>query len=217
LGELLALSQEAFDGLATSLREAQGSKSQRALAKALASRTHLDEEKVYAYVRLLGMLLRVREQMELSGEEFLAAVERAALRTDKANLSPPAVEWEAGKRRLGALLDGSLGLATTAKATDLLFEHANVICSARILSDLRPIFGSDVAQDPTALLVIHQLRVQYHKNGQIEEMFFAMDAKDLADLQAALERAEKKAATLKSIAKRAGVPVLETTLHGDSQ
>ena len=215
LAELVSLPDDEFVRLARALREVPAGATERAFAMGVADRLGLDADKVFETVRLLGMLFRLREAMELDREEFLAEVQVASENTGHADLMSPKVDWQKARSRTDSLLDGTATLGLTSKAADLLAEHSKVLCTSRVLTDLRPIFGSDVTAEPTAILVVHKLRLGYHENGELHHTYFAMDADDIAELQAALDRAVKKAASLTEMAKRTQVRVLEAVTHSD--
>lgn len=66
----------------------------------------------------------------------------------------------------------------------------------RILTDIRPIFGNNVEEPPEAVVIMHTLKMAYHRGGRVDEVFFAMDETDLGDLKAAVARAELKAKSI---------------------
>jgi hypothetical protein len=85
-----------------------------------------------------------------------------------------------------------------------------VFCSARILSDLRPVFQ----EPPTAAsasVIIHNLQIGFHDSGtgDHKEFYVALDAGDLDILKKIIVRAEQKTASLKAILAKANVPYLE--------
>lgn len=215
LAELVTLPDDKFDRLAQALKEVPACPSEGVFADELAEKVDLEPDRLDEFTRLLGMLFRVREQLDLKGDEFLGEVERAARKTKKKSLLPPAVDWQKARTRIGVLLQAEATLGVTAKAVDLMAEHEKVYCSARVITDLRPIFSPDVTKEPTEILVVHNLRIGYHESGELCHTYFSMDASDLEDLQEMLERAVKKAKTLTSLAKRSGANVLEAVTHGD--
>jgi hypothetical protein len=89
-----------------------------------------------------------------------------------------------------------------------MVEHENTWQSARILTDLRPVFGPTPTDPPVAVVLIHNLRIAYRKGGRLQEFFVAMDSNDLKALQGAVERAVKKESSLQSLTKRTGIRCL---------
>lgn len=98
-----------------------------------------------------------------------------------------------------------------AKARSILFDHTNYLCRARIFSDIRPVFGSDVEQTPTTAMVTHTLKLSYHRGtGQIKDCFVVLDRKDLDELSRLIERAKAKEKTLHVTLAAAGIEPLLT-------
>src|SRR5262249_10137123 len=65
----------------------------------------------------------------------------------------------------------------TSKALGVLNANPNSFCSARTLSELRPVFG-EAELDPEAALIVHQLKLVYHVGpgaNDRQEIFIAMD------------------------------------------
>ena len=68
-------------------------------------------------------------------------------------------------------------LSMIAKARSLHIDHANVFCSARVITDLRPVFDADVGEEPTDFVVVHTLKLGFHlseahelhQRGQLDE------------------------------------------------
>jgi hypothetical protein len=48
-------------------------------------------------------------------------------------------------------------------------------------------------------VVVHSLKIVFHDAGSHSEIYLALDSADIAKLKAVLERAETKAASLKSL------------------
>jgi hypothetical protein len=90
-------------------------------------------------------------------------------------------------------------LALAAKSNVLRFEHERTLHSLRILTDARPIFGIDVEKPPEAIAIGHMLKIAYHRGGKVEEEFFALDEGDLQTLKKAVQRAELKANSLRTM------------------
>ncbi len=90
-------------------------------------------------------------------------------------------------------------LALAAKSNVLRFEHERTLHGIRILTDARPIFGSDVEKPPEAVAIGHTLKLSYHRGGRLEEEFFALDEQDLETLKKAVKRAESKANSLRTM------------------
>jgi hypothetical protein len=98
----------------------------------------------------------------------------------------------------------------SAKALGILQNNENVFCSAKILTDIRPVFGSDPTVAPSAAVIVHMLDLSYHKKtGDLEHLYIALDSLDIDTLREALDRAEMKAESLKPLIKNAGMLFLD--------
>lgn len=85
-----------------------------------------------------------------------------------------------------------------AKAHEILLEHSQTFSSARVLSDIRPVFGNNVADSPEAAVIVHMLNIVYFKGGERNEFVVALDTKDIPYLMDVLERAKGKTDSLKA-------------------
>jgi hypothetical protein len=102
------------------------------------------------------------------------------------------------KERLVQLLSVSAP-QLIAKAHDVLLSHDQTFSSLRIVSDIRPVFGDDVEESPTAAVLVHMLNLVYFHAGDRHEFVVAMDTKDIQHLIEACERAAKKTKSLEAI------------------
>jgi hypothetical protein len=106
------------------------------------------------------------------------------------------------KRRATAILNIE-SLDLVARAHDVLLEHSNIFSSARIVSDLRPVFGETVTEPPLAVVLVHMLSIAFRSAGRRENFVVALNDKDIHALLQVLERAKTKSATLQESVKRA--------------
>jgi len=103
------------------------------------------------------------------------------------------------RERLARLLDiESFNVA--AKGAALQSEHEHVFCSARVLTDARPVYGKDPKEPPVAMIITHALKLSYHEGpgGRIREFYVGLGSHDIAELQEVLLRAEDKTKSLRA-------------------
>jgi len=124
-------------------------------------------------------------------------------------------DWEASeeavnrfKERLAHLLSIRT-LQITVKAFDVLTEHERTFSKARVLTDIRPVFGDSTNSSPEAAIIIHMLSIGFLKNGERGEFVVALDNKDIQRLIEALERAKAKTESLKSTISSTGISYVE--------
>jgi hypothetical protein len=93
------------------------------------------------------------------------------------------------------------------KARELQGEFERTFCEARILTDLRPVFGDDPQAAPSTMVIVHTLKIGYHDahTATHKEIFVALDTDDIATLKKNLERAELKARSLKARLEGTGI------------
>jgi len=163
--------------------------------KRSATRTNIANLK--EILETLATLYEIRSQREMTVEQFVDDICDAMEALDSDERLPHAQRADfAGK--LLTLLNAEV-FALIAKAHDLMTEDERIFCHARILTDLRPIFGLNLEDGPKAMVVVHTLKLDYHKQGSTKdhgEFYIALNADDLQALKKVIERAEVKAKTL---------------------
>jgi len=146
----------------------------------------------------LDALYNLRSSKELSIEELTEDISDAMQASSSADLRLSAEERSHFKEKLVMLLSVK-SHDLVAKARDLQTEDERTFCDARILTDLRPIFGKSIADGPEALTIVHLLKLSYDLTGGDDHRNFyvSLDAKDLESLKKVILRAEEKAKSLK--------------------
>lgn len=157
----------------------------------------------------LEALYSVRARLALPVADFAEAVRKAVEEGGAEELSLPGENGERLKERLTQLLDID-ALDVTRKALDVLHEHEHTLHDARIMTDIRPVFGLDTDDDPTGALIVHMLKVSYHdESEEVKEFYIALDAGDIDMLIDLLRRADSKAKSLQRVIERAKVPYID--------
>jgi hypothetical protein len=116
--------------------------------------------------------------------------------------------------RLNALFSIE-SLSLIAKARDLQVEHGHVFLNARIITDLRPVFGLAANESPLGMVLFHTLKLSYvdrESHGERSTMYFALDESDIAVLRKLLDRADAKANVIRLSLQNAGI-----TCFGEGQ
>jgi hypothetical protein len=155
----------------------------------------------------IDTMYTVRAYSEVSLEEFVADV-CEALRVE-GDLSP--LEEPKYRERLLRILNID-ALIVAAKATLLQNEHEHDFCSARILTDARPIYGDDPTAVPSAMIICHTLKLSYHQGtgGKLQEIYLSLGSRDLEELRTILDRAEAKARSLRAVIDASKVRFIDT-------
>ena len=93
-------------------------------------------------------------------------------------------------------------LRVRSKARALLFESPQIFQGARIMTDLRPVFGIEAEMHVSGAIVKHELKIEFADREGFKHFFVTMDDADVRGLKLTLERAEKKAQVLRSLLQK---------------
>jgi hypothetical protein len=155
-------------------------------------------------VELMTALLGAGSYQSSSGtsaEQFAANVAAS----NDLKLQP--AERASLRSRLAALLSIP-SVAASTKALDLQSEHERLFHSARVLTDLRPVFGNEEITSPTATLITHMLKLEYHEESGHEALYVALDDGDIEQLIRVLSRAREKSESLRRLVAASGLTLL---------
>ncbi len=213
---ILRLPDERIEELYSALESTPPKLHARELVSEVAPKTKIDRGDLNDIIRFLLTIYRARTESEGSESEYVPFIRDFFIEELKANaeydeLKPAQDSWDTFDARVERLLSFEQPLGMVDKALGLWIDHENTVHEVQIVTDLRPLFKSDPEQQPGAAMIVHRLRISYHKPGSddVEEFFIAMDSDDIDRFRAILDRAEKKATSLKSMLKSASVPLVE--------
>jgi hypothetical protein len=97
----------------------------------------------------------------------------------------------------------------SSKANAILVSHPYVYGSAKIVTEIRPLFTDDeILTPPAASVIAHQLRFESFHNGDRSELFIALDDEDLVLLKEVIDRAIRKSKLLVEQEKQLGRTVV---------
>lgn len=127
-------------------------------------------------------------------------------------------QWEAAVPAVVAALDAISDdhpLLISAKATLLAYSQQNLLMSARVITDVRPVFNA-AADKIVETVITHTLLVSYRADNRPRLMTFALDQEDVEKLGKQCERAELKARVTKEQLKEFNPVILPEKYHGKS-
>ena len=155
----------------------------------------LDQNSARTALRTLLSLYSIRAFLEATTEDFAGAVIDGMI---DGNISPDLSDANRAsfQQKLEALLSCPDTLGLVSKGRVLQSEHANLLCSSRILTDVRAVFSDDAPPRPLASVIFHVLRIQYHQGTELREIYFALDGADLKKLGRDIDRALAKSTAL---------------------
>lgn len=103
----------------------------------------------------------------------------------------------------------SASLRSAAKSVSVHSEYDRGFHSARILTDVRPVFGDNVEEAPSQAIVVNILKINYHQDSGHKDFFVAMDFDDLQSLKKTVDRAIKKVFSVKAMLSKANVAFVD--------
>jgi hypothetical protein len=210
LAALTALDDEEFSAFARALAEVPATSRQRKEVTAFIQ-TKLGEGRprnVDALMRALLSLYQARAFAETPPiEEF---VEDLAIAVKDSGLPELDLDEE-GRNRFVRNMRALLSVDTLvflAKANALQRDHEKIFHSAKILTDLRPVFHG-VDQQPKDMILEYTLKLVFHDGSRRHrEIYMVLDSRDMVALRDAIDRAEQKAASLKSLCESNDIAVI---------
>jgi len=194
--ELSLMPEETFKEVEASLLSVSLTSSVDDLtARIVGEKSFIDEEKlqeIFLSVEGLIPFLEDRSQIE-------------DIASDVTELSEPK-DAEIFRNRLIKLL-GNNKIFLASKAQELVTETENLFLSGRIVTDIRPIFGINLDEQPIAGMIMHNLHLHYQGSlsGQQEDIYLSLNSTDISLLIDALVRADKKADNLKAMLLKIGM------------
>lgn len=200
------LSEPAAGELLRALESAQVKSSPQEMSAIIAnsvpSIAKADLDKV---IDILYSLYHVREFSELNKNSFT----KELVETVREHAEPKISDEELPliQQRFKDLLSLKT-LESISKAIGLQREEERTYCEAKIISDIRPVFGDDVKSKPVGAAITHTLKIGYHENEGHKEFYIVLDGVDLNELERVIKRAQDKAESLTEVLSGVGIPRL---------
>lgn len=210
--QLRRLGEESVEELLSVLRDEPPALSHYELAERIYPKVNsIPRDDLVSITRTLFTLYSLRTRAGLSVPDFAYDVLRAMDENGTAELGLSGQDRVTFEDRLVRLL-GVDNIDIGLKANELLIDHEHTIHSARVLTDIRPVFGDDPEDPPKAAVIVHMLKISYHdQNNEVKEFFVALDTGDVDRLVGTLERADAKAKSLRESLNGTGM----TYIHAD--
>ncbi len=148
-------------------------------------------------LRVLLALYQISKYRELNPDEVIEGLSNA-LQKDNSNWNKSGIEsWNKIKQHLQQLFQED-AIRAVSKAIDLNYVYANLFQSARVLTDIRPVFNDDsddLQIDGT--VIAFALRLNYDNRDGKHSISIALDESDIRSLKNQCERALKKSSIAK--------------------
>jgi len=196
-------SDSEFSSIKNSLLDGAYNSSLQGLAHKISQITNLDYEDIFQAFISIGSLNPVLENTEIVEEvvnDITALAKSEGITKDSGIF----------RERIDFLIKNDQ-IFLAAKAYDLARESANIYIDARIVTDLRPIFGINVEEEPHGSIILHTLHLHYqdHKESDHKDLFITLDINDIKTLKDLLIRAEKKESSLQQFLKKSALSDLK--------
>ncbi|HEX3556342.1 MAG TPA: hypothetical protein VIA62_24245 [Thermoanaerobaculia bacterium] len=207
LAEFVRLPPETLSLFLRLLREEQPTLDIGDLISTVAAQTSLDRGQVSDIFQMLSSLYATRENLGMDVGEFVAEVRTAIEESGK--VEPQPADWKSLEEAFRHALAADTALSISAKAVGVLTDHPHVYWYSRILTDLRPVFRTDLGERPPAMVVVHNLKIAYRTASEYREFFVALDTLDVQALRDILDRALEKEKSLRTMAEKSNLCLLE--------
>lgn len=203
--KLRQLEQHSLQMLSTALRDAPPTMDATDLTKILGGKVDtIPRDDLAEIAHSLLSLTSLQADFETSTASVADAIASAMERSDSEKLRLPKEDRERFKSILTDLLSSN-ALQIAGKARSLQFEDEHVFQDARIVTDIRPVFGDSIQESPVGAILVHKLKLTYLRNKQLEDFFIELDSRDVRILRGLLDRADAKGDRLISALGTAGV------------
>lgn len=205
---IVRIDSKTVEKLIDALRLASPSLLIEDLASAVASQVQtLTEEEVVDVIEALISLYNFRDYSGTSIDKLIEGISQAVQEDEELPDISDEQKQEL-EQRLATFLEFDGVLSVTSKAIDVVRDHERIFTRSRILTDMRPIFESDLEKGPAGVAIVHMLKIEYADLEGKHEFFVALDSIDLEQLREQLDRADKKAKAIGLMLNKANISYL---------
>ncbi len=203
------MSDDDYENLFKVLRETRPTMSSKSLVAQIGTKVRLEAAMLTGILNTLLSLYLTRDHLQLQNSTLALDVAERAADEKLGGLEKQSPEFQRFQKRVERLLslDNTIGVGF--KAKEVVLEQERLFEEARILTDVRPVFGRGDSVDPLAAMVCHTLRITTHEESEHKTYFFALDSTDLRNLKSATERALKKEEKTRDLVGKTGLPIID--------
>lgn len=193
-----ALEEDQVRELVTALEDEPATFNRAELQRRLEAKTSVPSGDLASILDALISLYALRDSVD---EELPVFVEVIGGMIDGSHIEELEFANEEERQHFEANLLQLLGIDSldiAARASDILYERERTIHGKpRIFTDIRPIFEVGPEPSPRGAAIVHTLKISYHEDRRVRELFVALDTENVNELIDVLERANSKAEALK--------------------
>jgi hypothetical protein len=203
--QVTAINPETYEAIIDGLSLSQLTSSLTKLAEKVSIAKSLSKEKTQELIISVGGLCYFIEK-DTVVKDFVENVFVIANKEKLINEEKDSDSKQIFKDRLLTLLT-SEQLFYASKASHLAQEFGNLFVSARLMTDIRPVFRLDTKESPQAGMIFHHMHVHYRRDheGDHKDIYFTLDSEDISTLKELLTRAETKQKSLQEIFNKSGM------------
>lgn len=203
IAKLLALDDGSAEALISALNHAPPTISTFELSSILAPKvTRVSREEIEDITDSLVSLYLTNQHHPDLEDELVEDICDAMNESGVEELKIPEDKRDHFKKLLTALLKAE-AIVYPSKAIGVLRDNERMFCNARILTDIRPVFSSNVHTPPKAAVIVHMLNITYHEGRQLKDFYVGLDVDDVETLRMVLERADIEAKSIRSVLEAA--------------
>lgn len=169
----------------------------------------LSQNDIRNIVTAVLSLERLRSDLDYSEAELVEEITKALENSQPDHALFDDEKRSVFKQRLSALLNIN-SISVLSKAVSLFLEQGHIFQEARIVTDIRSVFVSQPDTTPSAAFIVHRLRISFLEDKEPKDFYVALDIGDIQRLIETLERAKKKAESLKEVIERSNIHYLSS-------
>lgn len=151
---------------------------------------NLSNEKIGKLLSIYENLSDAKDDLGYNDDEFIQDLSNALKDTE----DPELVPTKNSLSIFNNLFNSQTNINTSRKIHNELLENEKNYNSAKILTDIRPVFDNDQLIGST---IICKLKVTYSENDEEKNAFFSLDEQDLIDLIETIRKAQEQNLYLK--------------------
>ncbi len=213
LKKLLSLSPEVRQRFLEAIKASKPTLMLPHFAKLVGQSAGISVPDAVGYLSLLGSLFLYGESQGLRPAAIAAAVSKG-IDADAIKDWSDDSEREQFVEFLTEALGLRPGIGVSAKALDVLLQDPHPLTSARIITELRPVFlEKSEAMTIEAGMIVHSLKLSsFRSDGSEEDYYVSMDSLDLREFKQVIDRAMKKEESLQRMFDASDVPCIRRGL-----
>jgi hypothetical protein len=183
------------------------------LARLLSERMDIARGDLRSILKGLLNLAEARRNTRLSPDQLFDQLTDTLSRETWKNWDARDFErWKASKEQISSAVEWASSdetLAAQREIQDLTYSRQNILTSARLIPDFRPVYDPDNSKI-VHIIISYSLLISYSDGDGSKRIELALDATDVADLRRSCERVQANTVvakeTLKSLSAGVSVP-----------